>query len=154
MSEQLAHTSHHSDRATTEPVSIQKVVVVGNGMVGHRFIESLTGSEQAEQYDVTTFSEEAYLAYDRVQLSSYFSGKTVEDLSLTTGSFYQDKSVNYHLNDKVVSIDRESKTYTTATGKCETYDTLVLATGSFPFVPPISGNDGEHCHVYLSLIHI
>ncbi|MBV1876813.1 MAG: nitrite reductase large subunit NirB [Pseudomonadales bacterium] len=129
----------------------KRVVVIGNGMVGHRFIENLVDANDANQYEIVTFSEEPRLAYDRVQLSSYFTGSTAEDLSLTSEANYTANNVNYTLSDKVVSIDRTAKTYCTEKGLTESYDVLVLATGSFPFVPPIPGNDQQHCHVYRTI---
>ncbi|WP_049722313.1 nitrite reductase large subunit NirB [Gilvimarinus polysaccharolyticus] len=132
-------------------MSKQRIVVVGNGMVGHKFIDNLVTSEHASRYQVITFSEEPRLAYDRVQLSKYFAGSTAEDLALTTESYYQDKGVNYVLSDKVVDLDFDNKEVVTASGRREAYDQLVLATGSFPFVPPIAGNDQPHCLVYRTI---
>ncbi|WP_026958374.1 nitrite reductase large subunit NirB [Aliagarivorans taiwanensis] len=132
---------------------MQRIIVVGNGMVGHRFIdEALT---QSESFQLTTFSEEPRLAYDRVQLSSYFSGATVDDLMMTSESYYDEKGVEYFVNDRVASIDRSAKTITTAQGRTESYDKLVLATGSTPFVPPIPRPDDEaakqHILVYRTI---
>ncbi len=132
-------------------MSTHRVVVVGNGMVGHHFIDALAQSEQADQFDILTFSEEPRLAYDRVQLSKYFSGSSAEDLALTTEADYQRNGIVYTLSDKVVGIDRAAKTITTAQGRTESYDTLVLATGSYPFVPPIPGKDQDHCLVYRTI---
>lgn len=132
-------------------MSKQKVVVVGNGMVGHKYIENLLGSANADHYEVITFSEEPRLAYDRVQLSKYFSGSTADDLMLTSEAYYQENSVNYILNDKVVEIKHADNKVVTASGREEAYDTLVLATGSFPFVPPIPGKDQPHCLVYRTI---
>lgn len=132
-------------------MSKQRIVVVGNGMVGHKFIDNLVTSEQADGYQVVTFSEEPRLAYDRVQLSKYFSGSTAEDLSLTSEGYYQDKGVQYVLSDKVVDLDFDNKEVVTQSGRREAYDHLVLATGSFPFVPPIPGNQQEHCLVYRTI---
>ncbi|GAB1256791.1 nitrite reductase large subunit NirB [Aurantivibrio plasticivorans] len=129
----------------------QRVLVVGNGMVGHKFIQSLLGAPDAERQDIITFSEEPRLAYDRVQLSAYFSGATAEDLALTDEAYYTQNGVTYLLNDKVVSFDADAKTVTTASGKVESFDKLVLATGSFPFVPPIPGKDQPHCLVYRTI---
>ena len=131
--------------------SKQKIIVVGNGMVGHKFIESLVTHEDASQYSITTFSEEPRLAYDRVQLSAYFSGSTVDDLMLTTPSYYDEHGVRYLVNEKVIGIDKDAKTITTSSGLVEPYDTLILATGSFPFVPPIPGKDQDHCLVYRTI---
>ncbi|MCW8346688.1 nitrite reductase large subunit NirB [Vibrio sp. ZSDZ65] len=132
-------------------MSKQRIVVVGNGMVGHKFIDSIISSETAE-FQVITFSEEPRLAYDRVQLTSYFDeGKGASDLALTDGNYYEENGIQFVLNDKVVSLDTDAKTVVTQSGRREVYDKLVLATGSFPFVPPIPGNDQAHCHVYRTI---
>jgi len=128
----------------------QKIVVVGNGMVGHKFIDSIINAN-SQEYDVVTFCEESRLAYDRVQLTSYFEGKSADDLSLTSKEYYQENGINYLVDTKVVKIDTENSHVVTDSGHIEPYDKLVLATGSFPFVPPIPGNDQEHCHVYRTL---
>ncbi len=129
----------------------ERIVVVGNGMVGHKFIENMLAHEDAGQYDIITFSEEPRLAYDRVQLSTYFSGSTAEDLMLTSEKYYQDNGVNYVLNDKVVELKTTDKLVVTESGREEPYDKLILATGSYPFVPPIPGKDQEHCLVYRTI---
>jgi len=130
-------------------LSKQKIVVVGNGMVGHHFIDQLINN--STKYQVTTFSEESRLAYDRVMLTSYFTGNSASDLALTTPQAYDEQGVDYYVNEQVVDINREDKTLTTASGKLIGYDKLVLATGSFPFVPPVPGKDQPHIHVYRTL---
>jgi len=132
-------------------MSKQRVVVVGNGMVGHKFIDNLIQDEKSAEFEVITFSEEPRLAYDRVYLSSYFSGATADDLMLTSAEYYTDNGVNFVVNDKVVALNTTEQYVTTASGRKEGYDKLVLATGSFPFVPPIPGNDQEHCLVYRTI---
>lgn len=132
-------------------MSKQRVLVVGNGMVGHKFIDNLLQDSQADNFEIITFSEEPRLAYDRVQLSSYFSGATAADLALTDEGYYNESGVNFVLNDKVVELNTKENFVVTASGRKESYDKLVLATGSFPFVPPIPGNDQEHCLVYRTI---
>jgi nitrite reductase (NADH) large subunit len=129
----------------------KRIVVVGNGMVGHKFIDNLVNHADAANYQVITFSEEPRLAYDRVQLSKYFSGSTAEDLMLTSENYYNEKNVEFILKDKVIDLDLENKEVITASGRREGYDKLILATGSYPFVPPIPGNNGEHCLVYRTI---
>ncbi|WP_354622950.1 nitrite reductase large subunit NirB [Psychromonas sp. MME2] len=131
-------------------MSKAKIVVVGNGMVGHKFIDSIITDASAD-YEVITFSEESRLAYDRVQLSYFFSGKSAADLALTDANYYHENGINFVLNDKVVELDFANKEVITASGRVEGYDKLVVATGSYPFVPPIPGNDQEHCHVYRTI---
>ncbi|TEW55765.1 nitrite reductase large subunit [Psychromonas sp. RZ22] len=131
-------------------MSKQRIVVVGNGMVGHKFIDTIIGNDESH-YEVITFSEESRLAYDRVQLSYFFSGKTADDLALTDEAYYEENGIKFVLNDKVVDLDFDNRNVITASGRVESYDKLVLATGSYPFVPPIPGNDQEHCHVYRTI---
>lgn len=129
----------------------RQLVVIGNGMVGHKFLQAMTQSEAMSAYHITTFCEEPRLAYDRVQLSSYFSGKTAEDLSLVEDGFFENNNITVHLNDAAVSIDRENQTVTSKQGVTVAYDKLVLATGSYPFVPPIPGHERDNCFVYRTI---
>jgi len=132
-------------------MSKKRIIVVGNGMVGHNFINTLATSDHASEFEIITFSEEPRLAYDRVQLSKYFSGATAADLAMTTPDEYDELGVTYIVSDKVVDIDADNKTIKTASGRVEGYDKLILATGSYPFVPPIPGKDQDHCLVYRTI---
>ncbi len=129
----------------------QNLIVIGNGMVGHKFLESLVELEQAPNYNITVLCEEPRPAYDRVYLSSYFSGKTAEDLSLVSDGFFEANDIELKLNCKAQSIDRAAKTVTTESGETLSYDKLILATGSFPFVPPVPGHERDNCLVYRTI---
>ena len=127
-----------------------KILVIGHGMVGHKFLESLdeSGVRDAE---VTVLCEEPRAAYDRVHLSEFFSGKSADDLSLVSPGFFDRDNLLLKLNTRATSIDRANKTVTVATGDVLSYDKLVLATGSYPFVPPIPGKDRADCFVYRTI---
>lgn len=129
----------------------QTLVVIGNGMVGHNFLETFVTSDIKDNYDVVTFCEEKRPAYDRVHLSEYFSGKTAQDLSMVTEGFFENNNIKIHLGDKAVAIDKENNQVTSAKGLTISYDKLVLATGSYPFVPPVEGHDRENCFVYRTI---
>ncbi|MFS1704613.1 FAD-dependent oxidoreductase, partial [Alteromonas sp. AMM-1] len=129
--------------------SQQRIVIVGNGMVGHHFVEQLINSQH--DCHVTVLSGEGRLAYDRVYLSSYFAGKTAEDLAMTTPETYEQWGVDARINARVNTIDRDAKVVTLESGETFEYDKLILATGSYPFVPPIPGNDQPHCLVYRTI---
>jgi nitrite reductase (NADH) large subunit len=129
----------------------QNIVVIGNGMVGHKFLESLVTMDPSQNFKLTVLCEEPRAAYDRVYLSSYFAGKTAEDLSLVSEGFFEKHNIDIKLNCKAQSIDRNAKTVTTEDGETVCYDKLVLATGSFPFVPPVPGHDRDHCPVYRTI---
>ena len=126
-----------------------KLVVIGNGMVGHKLLELLTA--QPGPHDITVICEEPRPAYDRVHLSSYFSGSTADDLSLVTPGFFDQEGLLLKLNAKATSIDREAKVVITSNGERITYDKLILATGSYPFVPPVPGRDRPGCLVYRTI---
>ncbi|MGN8068510.1 nitrite reductase large subunit NirB [Mucilaginibacter sp. 22184] len=125
------------------------IVVVGNGMVGYKFCEKLL--TRSSHFNVIVFGEEPRIAYDRVHLSEYFSGKTASDLSLSTTSWYTDNNIELHLNDPVQEINRSEKTIHSLKGLTIKYDYLVLATGSSAFVPDIPGVEKEGVFVYRSI---
>jgi nitrite reductase (NADH) large subunit len=129
----------------------QNLVVVGNGMVGHKFLERMVGKDAQQNWNLITFCEEPRVAYDRVNLSGFFAGKTVADLTLVEPNFYQDHGIQLHLGDRVMEIDRAAKTVTSANGTVISYAKLVLATGSYPFVPPIKGSVTEGTFVYRTI---
>ncbi len=127
------------------------VVVVGNGMVGHKLLEILVERGATAEWDIVTFCEEPRLAYDRVGLSSFFSGATPDDLSLVAPGFFGQPGLQVHVGDAVAHIDRDAATVTSANGMRVAYDALVLATGSYPFVPPVPGKDATGCFVYRTI---
>ena len=128
----------------------KRIVVVGHGMVGQRFLEALT-RDGAGGFHITMLAEEPRLAYDRVNLSRYFSGSTVEDLTLTTREFFDKNGIELYSGDPVSAIDRANRRVTTKSGAEYEYDVLVLATGSSPFVPPIPGRDRPGVFVYRTI---
>jgi len=132
-------------------IAPRTLVIIGNGMVGHRLIEELVDRKLNETWNIVTFCEEPRVAYDRVGLSSFFGGKTAEDLSLVRVGYYEEHQVTVHLGDKATAIDREARVVTSAKGLNIPYDQLVLATGSFPFVPPLPGKESKGCFVYRTI---
>ena len=132
----------------------QRLVVVGNGMVGHRFVQELLALHPdlpAAGLAVTVLGEEPRPAYDRVHLSSFFSGTRAEELSLVEPGFYERPGLTLRLDARVASIERRNNTLQLADGEVLAYDKLVLATGSYPFVPPVPGRDRDACHVYRTI---
>ncbi|WP_371413824.1 nitrite reductase large subunit NirB [Streptomyces lunaelactis] len=132
-------------------ISTPTIVVVGHGMVGQRFLEALAERGLTGRARIVVLCEEPRAAYDRVRLTSYFSGRTPDELSLVEGDFIQRHGIELHLDDPAETIDRATRTVTSRTGLSFTYDTLVLATGSYPFVPPVPGKDAEGCFVYRTI---
>jgi nitrite reductase (NADH) large subunit len=127
------------------------VIVVGNGMVGYKFCEKFISKSGQEKYQITVFGEEPRRAYDRVHLSEYFAGKTADDLSLSTTSWYEENNITLNTSELVLKIDTTNKTISTHLDKTHEYDYLVLATGSAAFVPPIKGVEKEGVFVYRTI---
>lgn len=128
----------------------QRLIIIGNGMVGHHCVEQLIERGALARYQVHVFSEEPLRAYDRVHLSEYFTGRDAESLALSGAELYQTPGVTLHLGVPVLEIDRERREVITAEGSFP-YDQLVLASGSYPFVPPIEGAEGDSRLVYRTL---
>lgn len=129
----------------------QTVVVVGHGMVGHRFVEALRSRDTDELWRVIVFGEEADAAYDRVGLSSYVGAWDRGALALAGNSYPDDDLVEIRLGTRIVAVDTAKKSVATESGEITKYDALVLATGSYAFVPPVPGRDLPGCHVYRTL---
>ncbi|MFE9117829.1 nitrite reductase large subunit NirB [Streptomyces sp. NPDC007172] len=120
-------------------------------MVGQRFLEALAERGATGRTRVVVLGEEPRPAYDRVRLTSYFEGSTPDELSLVPADFMRRHGVELHVGDPAVSVDRAARTVTARSGRTFAYDTLVLATGSFPFVPPVPGKDLAGCFVYRTI---
>ncbi|WP_067659787.1 nitrite reductase large subunit NirB [Nocardia harenae] len=131
--------------------AIRTAVVVGHGMVGHRFVEALRARDTEGTWRVIVLSEEALPAYDRVGLSSYIGSWETAALALPGNEYAGDDLVELRLGQGAATVDRAARTVTTTTGEVLGYDALVLATGSYPFVPPVPGHDHAECFVYRTL---
>ena len=128
-------------------VEKQKLVVVGNGMAGARFVEETLAFGGQDQYDITVFGEEPYGNYNRILLSGVLSGThDAKDIFINPISWYAQNDITLHAGVRVIGIDRKSKMAYGAGGLLVPYDKLVIATGSSPFIPMMDGlhsDDGE-----------
>jgi nitrite reductase (NADH) large subunit len=131
--------------------SAQRVVLVGHGMVGHRFCERLIELDTDGRYALTVFGEEPRPAYDRVHLSEYFTHRDASRLQLGDREWYERSGIELVTGDRVVAIDRAAQTVTTQSGRSVAYDVLILATGSVPFVPPTPGIEKAGVFVYRTI---
>lgn len=130
---------------------IKTIVVIGNGMVGHRFCEQLTELDPTRRYRLVTFCEEPRAAYDRVGLTSFFAHRDAEKLMLARLDWYREQGIELHIGDRAAAIDRRAKVVRSERGLEVSYDKVVLATGSFPFVPPVPGIQKRGVFVYRTI---
>ena len=125
------------------PVSTprEKLVVIGNGMAGCRAVEEILARD-ANRYAITIFGAEPRVNYNRIMLSPVLAGeKTFEEIVLNGQDWYDDNGIELISGDPVVAIDRKAHSVTTRSGKVTSYDKLMIATGSDPFIIPVPGKD-------------
>ncbi len=149
---------HDADPSATSPAyrdgmhhpsPAQRIVVVGAGMVAHRFVESLLTRTDA-QIELTVIGDEGRAPYDRVGLTSFFTGASPDDLELDP-TVFADERLHFIRGDAVTRVDRSARTVTTASGVVVPYDTLVLATGSYAAKLAVDGFELAGCFVYRTL---
>ena len=129
----------------------EQLVIVGFGIVAHRFVERMAATGALKRFAVTVIGEEYYPAYDRVRLTSWFEHRDWERLILGKPDWAQSLGVRTITGTRVLSIDRKNSQIGTAAGEWIGYDRLVLATGSVPWIPPIDGADHPHVFAYRSI---
>ncbi|WP_062315863.1 nitrite reductase large subunit NirB [Demequina maris] len=122
-------------------MTTEHIVVVGGGMVAHRFTEAMRARDTEGRFSVEVLAEEPRAPYDRVALTSYFQGRTPEDLQLGDPALWQDPLVTLHRDSRATAVDRDRRIVTVEGGREVAYDHLVLATGSFAWAPPTPGAD-------------
>jgi nitrite reductase (NADH) large subunit len=122
----------------------EKLVVIGNGMSGLRTIEDLLEINK-DKYEITIYGEEPHVNYNRIMLSYILScEKTFEDTIINHQSWYEQNNITLNKGDKVISIDKNNKTIKSQSGKIESYDKLLIATGSKAFIPKTKGSQLEN----------
>ncbi len=118
-----------------------KLVMVGNGMAGVRTLEEIL-KISPDLYDITVFGAEPHANYNRILLSPVLAGElTLKDIMLNDVDWYAANGITLHLNKTITHIDRVARKVIAADGTEASYDRLLLATGSNPFVLPIPGKD-------------
>jgi len=130
---------------------MDRLVVIGNGMVSHRFCERLVEHGLIAHHEIVVFGEEPRPAYDRVHLTEYFGHRSADQLRLGTQAWYAHNHIDLRVGTRIACIERDSRTVVTDAGERIAYDTLVLATGSAPFVPAIPGVDKAGAFVYRTI---
>lgn len=126
---------------TPEVDTREHLVVIGNGMAGCRAVEELLARDPA-RYRVTIFGAEPRVNYNRIMLSPVLAGeKSFDDIVINGAEWYAANGIALIAGDPVAAIDRAAKTVTTRSGLTESYDRLLIATGSDPFIIPVPGKD-------------
>ncbi|MEM9105587.1 MAG: nitrite reductase large subunit NirB [Pseudomonadota bacterium] len=129
----------------------KRLVIIGNGMAPGRMLEHLLETDP-DTHEITVFNAEPRVNYNRLMLSPVLSGeKTYADIITHDDAWYARHGISLHKGVKVKSIDRDNKTVTCAHGETTSYDKLVIATGSDPFIIPVPGYDLDGVLTYRDL---
>lgn len=131
-----------------DDVARERLIVVGHGMVSHRFCQLLVERGLTRDFDVVVLGEERRPAYDRVHLTDMLHGKSAAELTLGDPSWYCEHGLDLRLGSAVQSIDRKRRLIVTRSGDMLRYDRLVLATGSHANLPHTEGQDLPGVFVY------
>ncbi|MEJ2862743.1 nitrite reductase large subunit NirB [Actinomycetospora flava] len=143
----MTQTAQRPDTEQTTPTR-SRLVVVGNGMSGARALEEILARGGGEQFAITVFGDEPYGNYNRILLSEVLAnaaGAVVDnedaddEIYLNPLDWYADNGITLHAGVRIVRIDRHAKVVLGDDGSVTPYDTLVLATGSRSFFPPMEG---------------
>ena len=118
-----------------------KLVMIGNGMAGCRTLEEVL-KLAPDMYDITVFGAEPHPNYNRILLSPVLAGEmTLPDIVLNSLDWYRDNGITLHAGKRVATIDRLGRKVIAEDGTEASYDRLLLATGSMPFILPVPGKD-------------
>ncbi|HTH26954.1 MAG TPA: nitrite reductase large subunit NirB [Sphingobium sp.] len=119
----------------------ERLVVIGNGMAGCRAVEEILARDPG-RYAITIFGAEPRVNYNRIMLSPVLAGeKTFDDIVINDTAWYADNGIELVSGDPVTAIDRAAKSVTAKSGRAVSYDKLLIATGSDPFIIPVPGKD-------------
>lgn len=115
-----------------------RVIVIGNGLAGTIFAKSLR--ELDKGVEIGVFAEEKYNYYPRPNLIEFLAGNLpFEKLFAFSEEWYREQDINVHLANPVKRIFPDVKEIEADDGKRVKYDALLLANGSFAFIPPFKG---------------
>ena len=148
----------------------EKLVVIGNGMAGARVVEEILGRTPG-RFDVLMFGAEPYGNYNRILLSNVLNQtQEASDIFINPLSWYEENNITLHAGVKAVRIDTQRKVviaqqlhpqvaaYAVHTDDAflggtfeESYDYLIIATGSRPFVPPMEGFSGAGTFLFRTI---
>src|SRR5262245_29892763 len=128
----------------------EKLVVVGNGMAGVACVEQIL--RHRPHFDITIFGEETHVNYNRILLSSVLAGeRNADEITLNEWDWYRANNIDLRVGTHIVEIDLPRKLVLDDEGAATPFDKLIIATGSAPFIPPISGVDKKGVYTFRNL---
>jgi nitrite reductase (NADH) large subunit len=119
---------------------MKKYLILGNGVAGTTAAENIRQNDGTGE--ITIVTDEDIPFYYRIRLPDYLGGMVAEsELVAKKEAWYDEKKISLQLSSRVSAADSGRKHVITADGLTYAYDSLLLANGSHPFVPPIKGSN-------------
>jgi len=119
---------------------MKHLVIIGAGMSSSKLCEELINLDKSG-FKITVVEKEKYSNYDRTKLIYWLKGEIPQNFFLNPEEWYEKNGVELLLGREVENIDRSHRNIILSDGSKINYDVLVLATGSYPFIPPVKGLD-------------
>ncbi|AJY77817.1 nitrite reductase large subunit NirB [Paenibacillus beijingensis] len=118
-----------------------RLIVIGNGMAGIKVVEEIVNLAPGS-FQITVFGAEPYPNYNRIMLSKMVQGNaSFDDIVINDWTWYKERGIKLYAGETVARINTTARTVETVSGIKESYDILIIATGSSAFIPPIPGTD-------------
>jgi nitrite reductase (NADH) large subunit len=115
-------------------------LIIGNGVAGTTAAENIRKQDKGE--NITIVTDEDLPFYWRIKLNEYISGDiTEEQLLAKKEDWYRDQNIKLKLKTRIVGANPQKKVVATEDNEELPYDSLLIATGSHSFIPPIKGSD-------------
>lgn len=115
----------------------QRIVVIGGGIAGAGAVQALVERAPPDSLKIDVVERELHGAYDRFDLPRVLRGQaSARDIVRFDARWFAEHGVELHRPNKVHHIDRFRRRVQ-AEGLALTYDKLILATGSGPYLPSI-----------------
>jgi len=119
----------------------RKYVIIGASAAGISAAKEIRAVD--ESGSITVISDDSREPYFRPLLSELIADPEIEKkngFNINKPEWYKDNAITLMLNEKAAGIDTQTKTIRLASGGDIQYDKLIIAVGSFPFVPPVLQN--------------
>lgn len=117
-----------------------KYVIIGNSAAAVGGIEGVRSVDA--DGEIVLISKENEFTYSRPLISYYLGGEVNKaNMAFRPADFYAKNQVKAILGKAAVAVDHNKKAVALTDGTEIDYDKLLVATGSTPLVPPISGLD-------------
>ncbi|WNV80122.1 nitrite reductase large subunit NirB [Bacillus atrophaeus] len=129
----------------------QTLILIGNGMAGVRCIEEIVKLDSSA-FEIVIIGSEPHVNYNRILLSSVLQGDaSLDEITLNNSDWYATHGITLYTGETVVDIDTDKQIVITDQKRSLSYDKLIIATGSTPYILPVPGHDKEGVYSFRTI---